>query len=141
MELFDSEELLVSSNNDRLKLTTHRIQLNNRDWGSSYRIVVFLEDISSIEVKYSSLFIALIVGIFLIIGGFSLPDLSSDYTRIFVGVGIFLVFIWILSRRHVVSITPDGGKAVNFEIGRMSSEEVDDFIHKVQLAKLARRTK
>ena len=73
MNLFLNEEFLVRSNNDRILLTTHRIQLTSNDWGSSYRNVLFLDDISSIEKRSSSLFLAFVIGIFLLIGGTYTP--------------------------------------------------------------------
>lgn len=142
MNLFPSEEYLVRSNNDRIILTTHRIQLTSKDWGSSYRSILFLEDISSIEKRSSSLFIALVIGIFLLVGGMMWAN-QADINQINPATisGIILIIVYFLSRKHVVSITPNGGKSLNFEIGQMSDEEVNEFIDKVQLAKLVRRQK
>lgn len=141
MDLFPSEEYLVQSNNDRLVLTTHRLQLTSKDWGSSYKNILFIEDISSIEVRYSSLVIALVIGVFALIGGLMWAnDSSVSQLNIATISGIILIIVYFLSRRYLVSITPNGGKPLNFEIGQMSTEEVNDFIDKVQLAKHARRT-
>lgn len=140
MNLFPGEEYLVRSNNERLVLTTHRIELSSKDWGASYRNTLFLEDISSIEVRYTSLSLALIIGVILIVGGFMWAAQADVqlFNAATIGGG-FAVLIYILSRRHVVSICPNGGHALNFEVGSMSSEEINDFVDKVQLAKAARR--
>lgn len=140
MNLFPEEEYLVRSNNERLVLTTHRIQLTSKDWGASYRNILFLEDISSIEIRYTSLVIALFIGIFLIVGGLMWTGQSSISPLNGVTIcGAFAILVYWLSRRHVVSISPNGGRSLNFEIGSMSEEEVNDFLDKVQLAKAARR--
>jgi hypothetical protein len=140
MDLFPGEEYLVRSNSERLVLTTHRIELTNKDWGSSYRSILFLEDISSIEIRYTSLLIALLAGIVLIVGGIMWFNQSSvsPLNPATIAGGLAILF-YFLSRRHVVSISPNGGRPLNFEIGSMSQQEVNEFIDKVQLAKLARR--
>jgi hypothetical protein len=139
MQLFPNEEYLVRSNNDLLVLTTHRIQSKSKDWGSSYENTLFLEDISSIEIRYSSLFLALVIGIFLIVGGLIWSNNEGispfNYSTI---AGAFAILVYFVSRRHVISITPDGGNPINLDIGHMGSEEIHDFIDKVQLAKAAR---
>lgn len=140
MELFASEEFLVRSNNDRLVLTTHRLHLSSKEWGQAYSNTLFLEDISSVEIRYSSFVLGLMIGGFLILGGLMWAQQGSvpPFNAATIAGGVFVLF-YFLSRRHLVSITPNGGKPINFEIGSMSNEEVNDFIHKVQLAKERRR--
>lgn len=142
MNLFPGEEMLVRSNNDRVILTTHRLQLSSKDWGASYRNTIFLEDIGSIENKYTSLFISLVIGILLIAGGLLYAQQGEmlPFNPITI-VGGIAVLVYFFSRRHVVSITPMGGRSLNFETGPMSEAEITDFIDKVQLAKLARKNK
>lgn len=43
-----------------------------------------------------------------------------------------------MSRRHIISISSDGGAALNFEVTGMSTEAIDDFIYNVSLAKAAK---
>jgi hypothetical protein len=54
MQLLPNEEILVSSNQDKVILTNQRIHLSDSEWGKSYQITIFLEDISSIEMLYKS---------------------------------------------------------------------------------------
>lgn len=140
MNLFPGEELLVRSNNERIILTTHRIELSSKEWGTSYRNTIFLEDISSIEIRYTSFILALLLGILLITGGLIWSS-QAEITPFNVSsiAGGFSILVYFLSRRHVVSISPNGGRAINFEIGSMSNLDLEEFIDKIQLAKLARR--
>ncbi len=142
MNLFPGEELVVRSNNDRLVLSTHRLQPSSKDWGASYQNIIFLEDIGSIENKYTSLFIALVIGVLLIVGGllYAQQNEIAPFNPMAIAGGSAML-IYFFSRSHVVSITPIGGHSLNFETGPMSEDEVADFIDKVQLTKLARKTK
>ncbi len=54
MKLLPNEEKLITSNEDRIILTNFRITKRDEIWGKSYRISIFLEDISSIEVHFKS---------------------------------------------------------------------------------------
>lgn len=120
MELFSFEEYLVRSNNDRLILTTYRLHLRSKDWRQSYSNTLFLEDISSIEVRYSSFFLGLVLGIALIVGGIMWAQSGEVPPINLITIsGCFLILIYFFTRRHLVSITPNGGKPINFEIGAM----------------------
>ncbi len=53
-------------------------------------------------------------------------------------IATVLFLLYWFTRRHVISITPDGGKAINFVVSSMSTEQIEDFVNKVQLAKVHR---
>jgi len=140
MQLLPEEDYLVRSNDDTVVLTTHRIKVRNKDWGMSYQNVIFLEDISSIEIRYSSWFIVLVLGFVLIgTGLFIAGQNNGDLFNIATGGGALLILLYFLSRKHVVTITPDGGKGMDIQIKNMQDMQVEDFIEKVQIAKMARR--
>jgi hypothetical protein len=63
MMLLSNEEELISSNGGKIILTNQCIHQDDREWGNAYSITIFLEDISSIEMRYSSNMIFLILGI------------------------------------------------------------------------------
>ena len=70
MKLLPNEEKLITSNEDKIVLTNHRIQMTDSFWGQSFTISIFLEDISSIEIKYKSNILLLILGAICVLGGF-----------------------------------------------------------------------
>jgi len=139
MQLLPTEETLVTSNEDKVVLTTHRIKMTDKEWGSSYSIFIFLEDISSIEVRYRSNVVFLILGCLGILSGIFISQTYSG-SNINVGLiaGIVFLILWCISRKHVISISPNGGKTLNFEIGNMAGADVDHFIDNLQTAKLKR---
>jgi len=118
--------------------------MEDKEWGHSYNITIFLEDISSIEVKYSSLIIALIIAI--IAGLFGLMYLVNsqnsyggpNFQVISFIISAFFFIIYMVSRTHLVSISSNGGKPLNFKVNGMKKDIIEDFIYKVQEAKIQR---
>lgn len=141
MKLLPNEELLVSSNEKKILLTNQRISLSQKEWGSAYRISLFLEDISSVEKKYQNHFTLLIAGILVLT--ISLLQLSNEdrgsMTQFLFLAGMILVISWYITRKHIIRICSNGNSAIHFETEKMSEDEVDDFIHTLELAKAGRR--
>lgn len=144
MLLLPTESEILNSNNNKIILTDHRIHMNQKGWGDSYDITIFLEDMSSIEVRYNSsiafLILSIASSIFTALIYFNLDSYSKNesflvYTLL--AAILFIILYW-LSRRHVISITSNSGKAINFQINRMSDDEIEDFLFKVQEAKNTR---
>ncbi|MDB5198745.1 MAG: hypothetical protein JWO92_708 [Chitinophagaceae bacterium] len=140
MTLLANEEQLVTSNGNKVILTTHRIQMTDSDWGSSYKIVIFLEDISSIETRFKSNIIFLILGCLGILFGFYFSSQRYNGSTLNIGFigGIILLGLWLFSKKHVISVSSDGGNSLNFEVGQMSKEQIENFTDNVQSAKAKR---
>lgn len=141
MMLLSNEEELVSSNGGKIILTNQRIHQDDKEWGNAYTITIFLEDISSIEMRYSSNMIFLILGIvsalFCSYSFMSDSDGSPAGISLIATIGFFVVY-W-MSRKHIVSITSHGGKALNFEAASLPEYEMQKFLSQVQEAQLQRR--
>jgi hypothetical protein len=142
MQLLPDEEILVSSNQDKIILTNQRIHLSDSEWGKSYQITIFLENISSIEMLYKSnplllvlATVCLLVGLFTTSAGFE----NNSTLRVggFMLSIIFLVF-WFYSKNRMVTIAPNGGSKLNFRVDGMKTLDVTGFIDKVMQAKAKR---
>jgi len=141
MHFLSDEDLIVSSNENKVILTNLRIHLSDREWGRSYSNTLFLEDISSIEVRYRSniIFLGLgILGLLAWLGVATNESVSTQQSMLYLGVALVLLVLYWLSRKHVISISPNGGKSINFEVSNMDSLQIEDFVGKVQEAKLSR---
>jgi hypothetical protein len=139
MKLLPNEEKLITSNEDRIILTNFRITKRDEIWGKSYRISIFLEDISSIEVHFKSNIILLSIGILLILAGGVIGDLGgaeSSAGPLLLG-GIFIA-VWWFSRKHIVTVSSDGGSSLNILVKGMSDAKIEDFITSIQEVKLKR---
>jgi hypothetical protein len=140
MQLFPDEEILVTSNQDKIVLTSQRVHLNDKEWGRSYQITLFLENISSIENVYKSNPVLLVIAALGLIAGLVTVDRAYEGGLAFVGFTVAVIFllIWLNSRRHVVTISSNGGAKFNFLVERMDEAQVRDFVDKVQAAKAGR---
>ena len=130
MTLLPHEEQLVVSNANKIVLTNQRIWMTNKEWGNSYSIVIFLEDIRSVETKYTSntLFLALTCTGFL----------GSFYWFSFFFGSLIFGLLWWSMRRHIISISAGSGVSLNFRIDQLSESEVAEFIDSIQEAKAKR---
>lgn len=140
MKLLPNEENLVTSNGDKIILTNHRIQMTDSVWGQSFTVSIFLEDISSIEIKYKSNILLLILGAICVLGGFYMAGQHGGNDGMIGGLvlgGIFFA-IWWFTRKHIISISSDGGASLNFMVQGMGDEKINNFVHDVSLAKQKR---
>ena len=144
MKLFPKEHEILSSNENKIILTNHRIQMNDKEWGRSNSITIFLEDISSMQTLYKSNILWLILGalclLFSVYSFLTLEQYYGDTSPIKIAFVLGLIFLalWWFSKRHIISIHSDGGKPLEFLVNRMSDSQIEDFIDKVQLAKAQR---
>jgi hypothetical protein len=140
MNLLSNESVLVRSNDDKIILTNLRIHMTSRKWGKTYRITIFLEDISSIENVHKGngfyLVLAIISFLLSIINIFNRDNIPSIYGGIILG-GIFLS-LWLSTRGHQVTFSSRGGSPLNFMVDQMDDQQIEDFIQKVEEARLQR---
>lgn len=140
MKLLPNEEKLITSNEDKIILTNHRIQMTDSVWGQSFTVSIFLEDISSIEIKYKSNILLLILGAICVLGGFYVGGQGSGIEGMLGGIvlgGIFFA-VWWFTPKHIISISSDGGASLNFMVKGMGDDKINDFVHNVSLAKQTR---
>lgn len=117
MQGIENEKVVLESDNNQLRLTTHRLRYHETEKSNSDFTSIMLDKISSIELTYYKSNIWL-----LIIGIITIPII----------VGIILIIIFLMSKKHVVSVTPDGGKPIIFETKGLKREFIEDFIDKVE---------
>ena len=140
MKLLPNEEAIISSNEDKIILTNYRIQMTDSAWGQSFSICIFLEDISSIEVKYKSNVLLIILGVICVLGSFYFAGQHGGSETMVGGLifgGIFFA-AWWFTREHIISISSDGGAVLSFLVSGIGDDKIADFMQKLFLAKLNR---
>jgi hypothetical protein len=140
MQLLPAEENLVTSNQDKLILTNQRIHLTDKQWGRSYQITIFLENIASIENVYKSnpVYLLIMAGCLLLALATASRELDEKVSIGSFVAAVICLLLWNSSRRHVVTISSNGGGTLNFSVEGMGDDQVQDFIDKVEAAKGAR---
>jgi len=140
MNLLSNESILVKSNDDMIILTNLRIHMTSRKWGRDHQITIFLEDISSIENSFKSNLSYLIFAVIaFFVGAINVGNrdlIFYTYMGLILG-GIFLS-LWLSNRGQQVTFCSKGGSSLSFFVGHMNSEQVEDFIHKVEEARIQR---
>jgi hypothetical protein len=140
MNLLSNESILVKSNDDTIILTNLRIHMTSRKWGRSYQTTIFLEDISSIENVFKSNLSYLIFAIIAFLAGaiyLSNREFIVYTYMAFILGGIFLT-LWLSNRGQQVTFCSKGGSSLTFFVDRINSKQVEEFIQKVEEARIKR---
>ncbi|MEI6142597.1 MAG: hypothetical protein WCP85_25195 [Mariniphaga sp.] len=132
MTLLPNEAKIITSDDEKIILTNHRIQMTDSVWGQSFFISIFLEDISSITIKYKSNIIFIILTAFCALG--------SAYYQAPMGLVPTLIFfaVFWFTRKHVISISSNGAASLIFQVEGMDDKKISDFVYEVSLAKQTR---
>ena len=134
--LLPDEKVAVTSGNYPIILTNQRIRQHVTISGKTYLTSIFLKNVSSIEVAYKSKPIYLKMGIItliLTIGYiYQMPIYQEVFVPLGIAVGSFLILVYFLSRKHLLSIYAKGGATINFETKGVNKEKVLDFVNDVE---------
>ena len=120
MEAIENEKLITESDNKQLRLTTHRLRYHESASKNSNFTSIMIDKISSIELTYQSNIWLLIIGVLTLI----------------ILVGVILIVLFFLTKKHVISIIPDGGKPIILEVKGMKRDFLEDFNNKVEGASM-----
>ena len=143
MKLLPGEEVLVTSNDKIITLTNYRIEKSEKTWGEFYNAEIFLENISSVEVKHFSNQLYILLAALLIIAGvvplalttkdeIPLPTIAAGI------IALLCIALWLMSRKYVISVSSNGGAKLNIQIKGMGKVYVEQFMDKIAQAKLQR---
>ena len=137
--LFEGETLISESDDNVITLTSHRLRYNSSSAGTGHIVSIMLEKISSIEVHYKSWILVLFFGILLAAGGlFMGAQNRGDIMVAGLATGGICILLYFLTRKHVITISSDGGSKINFQTKGMKRETLLDFINKIEAAKASR---
>ncbi|HEY1045227.1 MAG TPA: hypothetical protein VGF79_02235 [Bacteroidia bacterium] len=135
-QLLKNEAEIVSSSNQQVTLTTHRIIYDDKQIGKSKYTSIMLEKISSIEVHYRSWPQILILGIIAIAAGLVFAGQEEEQASLLCGgIGLFFCVLYLLSRKHFITISSDGGTRINLLSSGLKREALLKFVNQIDQAK------
>jgi hypothetical protein len=139
-QLIRGESILSMSENNLIVLTTHRIRYSYSEWGEANTISIMLEKISSIQARYISYPLLLLVGGLAILVAFIMNSNHSDEREAIIPgvIGIGCIIWYFMSRKHFCIITSDGGAKIAFSTNGVKREVVISMIDKIEAAKSKR---
>lgn len=137
LKLFENEELITQSTKGKVVLTNMRIRYSDEVVGRAHIVSIMLEKISSIEIHYRSWWLALLVGIIALVAGVASLTGRNDgeLAMILFVVGALSLIFYFTTRKHIVSVSSDGGAKINFETSGMSREDLLKFVGQIEEAK------
>lgn len=132
--LLENEKVIMS--NDIFTLTNFRLIKSVKN----QIIFIPLEKISSIELltKIKLLYIALGAVLISIGFGFSQATYNNNNQQlagtIMIIIGIILIIVFLVTIKHFLIITSDGGTSIKEKTNGIKKENLYDFIKEIQLA-------
>jgi hypothetical protein len=145
MKLIKDEEILISSDSNKIVATNLRIYQSDKEWGKSFSLSINLEDISSIETSYHSYIVLIVIGIIIALFGLTQLGINNggtNYTPVLgILVGAIFIGFWFASRKNVIKVCSKGGSHIMFKVEGMSADSIEDFLNNVLSAKVNRINK
>jgi hypothetical protein len=134
--LFENEKIISQSGDKSIILTNCRVQYFTKSLGKSQYVSIHLQDISSLEVHYRSFILFLMLGILAVAVALYSGAMNLGELFVLSGiVGILFILIYFFTRRHVVTISSNGGGKIQFFTKGMKKETLFDFIDQIEKAK------
>lgn len=129
-----NERMLLSSDDDRLVLTTHRVRFEAKS--ATFRRVtsILLEEVSACEIATTSKPWLLVSALLFALVGLSDGTGRIDFSTPSFVIAVFCGLAYLATRRQVISVRSSGG-SINVPTRGMGLEKAMDFIDRVELAK------
>ncbi len=135
LPLFNDEQVVTQSNEGRVILTTHRICLENKEWGNSYNQNIMLEHVTSCENRYKSqVWLLILAGLCVVWGLLNASHRGGSEFGMTVLVGLVLAGVYWITRKNSVIISSPSTK-MYINVTGMGRDRVLDFINKVEQTK------
>jgi hypothetical protein len=135
LALFSDEQIVTQSTDNTTTLTTHRLCYEHREWGRSYNQSIMLEHITSCENYASSQVIFIVISVACLFFGF-LAGAGGNPSALIVMTVIALVVgaMYFITKASYITIASPSTK-MKIKVNGMKSEQVMDFINKVEQTK------
>jgi hypothetical protein len=130
-----NETRLLSSDDDRLLLTTHRVRFEAKSAAFRRVTSILLEEVSACEIASTSKpWLFTLALLFVLLGLLGLEGPHTNDAKLSFLIALFFGLAYLATRRQVISVRSSGG-SINVPTRGMGLERAMDFIDQVELAK------
>jgi hypothetical protein len=133
IEMLKDEQVVLSSENDSLILTTKRVRYKSEVWGSSELASMTLNSVASCVYKTKSYPIILIMAAIVVV--YALAEHGRIAPYLFF-ISVILIAIYFATRQAVLLISSDGGEAIVAPVKGMGQEKITKFVDALENEKL-----
>jgi cell division protein FtsW (lipid II flippase) len=135
--LFPDEEIISTSDNNTVILTTHRILYEYKEWGRSYNQNINLEHITSTENSTKNNYLLLILSLLAAGAGILVLQQNENGAFLLFGTALVFIILFFATKRNVIVIgSPSTKMLINAQ--GMQRASVFAFTDKIELAKKTR---
>ena len=131
--LIPGEQIVTSSDNDVLVLTTKRVRYDSVVWGKSNLISITLDAVASCGLITRSFPLLLILAAITVVGAFTQ---RGDAIVGLLFVAVVLVVAYFFTRKAVISVASNGGQTILVPTKGMNRDAIVGFIEAVEREKL-----
>jgi hypothetical protein len=134
MKLMAGERVIMTSNDEMLTLTSHRVRLDTTVRGASKFVSITLDSVASCGLVTRTRPVLLILGAVAGIVGVAQSAAEARFGLLVVAA--VLVIVYFVTRAAVVTIASTGGETITLPAKGMGREAIVEFLEEVEHAKL-----
>lgn len=131
--LLPGEQIVTTSKNGILTLTTKRVRYDSVVWGKSNLISITLNSVASCGLVTKSFPFLLILGAIAFMASFTQ---HGESFWVMFAIATVIVVSYFFTRRAVISVASNGGEAILVPTQGMKREAIISFIEAVEREKL-----
>jgi hypothetical protein len=133
----NGERVITKSGDGLITLTNQRVRLERISYGQSEVVSIILKKVSSLEIRYKSTPILLVLSLILAVGGgVCLSEGLNNVFWLMIGIAVLLLAAYFRTRTHFITIRSDNSVKIHFKTQGLSTNEVINFINQVENATL-----
>ncbi|WP_126973300.1 hypothetical protein [Gynurincola endophyticus] len=132
IDLFPDEQLVSSSDENSVVLTTHRIIYEYKELGKAFQQSILLEHVSSCENYYYSKFWYLITGLITLVAALGWSDIiPASFFVLLLAASVFQFLVYVYTKKNVIAVGSASIKIIITVTG-MERNDILAFINQIE---------
>ena len=134
IELLPEEQIVLNSENNVLVLTNKRVRYESHEFGKSNLLSMTLSSVASCGLVTNSQPILLFISF--ILAAIAISSSEGTVQGFGLGISLLFIFIYMGTRKSVLSIASTGGREIMVSVQGMKKEELIRFINSIENLKM-----